>query len=127
LSCVRPRPARPNLVEHEDAGDLREVELREQLLGRLDVLSSPTDRWRRPRAAAVVRVGGLLEGRAERGEEILRQIADEADGVGDHHLALLGEAQAPRASGSSVAKSLSSVSTSAPVSVFSSVLLPALV
>src|SRR5690606_29004571 len=39
----------------------------------------------------------LLEGRAERGEELLRQIADEADRVGDDDLALPREADAPRA------------------------------
>ena len=35
-----------------------------------------------------IRVGRLLEGRAERGEEVLRQVADEAHRVGDHDLAL---------------------------------------
>ncbi len=39
----------------------------------------------------------LLERRAERGEEILRQVADEADRVGDDDLALAREAEAPRA------------------------------
>ena len=36
----------------------------------------------------------LLERGAEGGDQILRQVADEADGVGDDDLALLGEAQA---------------------------------
>jgi len=44
-----------------------------------------------------VRVGRFFEGGAERGEEVLRQIADEADGVGDDDFALLGKAQAARA------------------------------
>ena len=77
-----------------------------------------------------VGVGRLLEGGAEGGEEVLRQIADEADRVGDDDLALAraGPAAAQvRERVSSVAKSLSSASTSAPVSVLSSVLLPALV
>ena len=50
------------------------------------------------------------------------------DGVGDDHLALLpGKPTRRRERVSSVAKSLSSASTSAPVSVLRSVLLPAFV
>ena len=39
-------------------------------------------------------VGHLLERRPERARELLRQIADEAHGVGDHDLALVREPQA---------------------------------
>ena len=77
-----------------------------------------------------VGVGGLFEGRAERGKQILRQVADEADGVGDDDLAIAVAGQPTlrcRERVSSVAKSLSSASTSAPVSVLRSVLLPAFV
>ncbi len=68
----------------------------EQRLGRLDVLIA-RGIARVDDVEQQVGVGGLLERRAEGGEQVLRQLADEADGVGDHHLALLGEAQAARA------------------------------
>ena len=42
------------------------------------------------------RVGQLLEGGAEGGDQIGRQVADEPDGVGDDDLALAREAQAAR-------------------------------
>ena len=41
-----------------------------------------------------VGVGQLFERGAEGGDQVLRQVGDEADGVGDHHLALAREAQA---------------------------------
>ena len=114
-----------DLVEDEHARDVEQRQLGQELLGRLDVLGLG-------RVGGVddvqqeIGVGRLLEGGAEGGEQVLRQIADEPDGVGDDDLALLGKRRR-RERVSSVAKSLSSASTSESVSVLSSVLLPALV
>ena len=73
-----------------------------------------------------VGVPRFLEGRAERGEEVVRQIADEADRVAQQHLAPLREqpAAGPRVERG---EELVGDETSAPVSAFMSVLLPAFV
>ena len=105
---------------------LEERELGQELLGGLDVLGLGRI-GRVDDVEQQIGVRGLFERRAERGEQIVRQIADEADGVGDDDLALVEGTVSRRERVSSVAKSLSSASTSAPVSVLSSVLLPALV
>ena len=68
----------------------------------------------------------LLERRREPLDELVRQPADEADRVGDE-VAAARRARTPRVVGSSVWKSRSSTETSAPVSAFSSVDLPAFV
>ena len=120
---------RVDLVEDQDARDVGELELLEHLRRSSDVLVLASVA-RVDDVEEQVGVGRLLEGRAEGGEEILRQVADEADRVGDDDLALAVPAQPHlqvRERVSSVAKSLSSARTSAPVSVLSSVLLPAFV
>jgi hypothetical protein len=73
-----------------------------------------------------VGLGHLLQGRAERLDELGRQRPDEADGVGEGVLAAVG-VSARRTVGSRVAKSWFSTSTPAPVSRLSSEDLPALV
>jgi hypothetical protein len=69
---------------------------------------------------------GFFEGGAEGLDEIVGQIADEADGVGEQHGWPSGSSRR-RVVVSRVAKSLSSASTSAPVSLLSREDLPALV
>ena len=73
-----------------------------------------------------VGVADLLERRAERLDQLVRQVAHEADGVGERVRALVGAA-ARRTVGSRVANSAFSTSTPAPVSRLSSDDLPALV
>ena len=84
-----------HLVEHEDARDADEVEIGEERLGGLDVLVHRRI-GRVHDVEQEVRVRGLLEGGAEGREQILGQVTDEPDRVGDDHLALLGEADPPR-------------------------------
>ena len=86
----------------------------------------------RVRVAAVddvqheVGVGDLLQRRAERLDQLVRQLADEADGVGERELPAVRRL-ARRTVGSRVANSAFSTSTPAPVSRLSRLDLPALV
>ena len=73
-----------------------------------------------------VRPGGLLQRRAERLDELVRQVPDEPDGVGQG-VARPSGVTARRVVGSRVANSASSTSTPAPVSALSRLDLPALV
>ena len=69
----------------------------------------------------------LLQRGAEGLDQVVRQLVDEADRVGDHD-PLAGRQRDARALvGSRVAKSMSAAKTSASASALSSVLLPALV
>jgi hypothetical protein len=72
------------------------------------------------------RVERLVERRLERGDQAVRQVLDEADGVADQH-ARHALGVSARTVVSSVAKSLLATSTSLPVSARISVDLPALV
>jgi hypothetical protein len=89
-----PRRQPVHLVEDQQPLLLVEPEVLQDRVDRLDLLVEP-------RVGGVddvqqeVGVAELLERRAERGDEVLRQVADEADGVGDDHLALGGEPQPP--------------------------------
>ena len=69
----------------------------------------------------------LLEGRAERLDQVVRQLVDEAHRVGDDDRAGPVGSVTRRLVGSSVAKSMSATKTSASARRLSSVLLPALV
>ena len=70
----------------------------------------------------------LLERRPERVDELVRQLVDEADRVGDDRRLAVAELDLAADVGSSVAKSLSSArATSVPTSALSSVDLPAFV
>ena len=79
--------SRSALLKTRMRRDLVEVELGEHLVRGLDVLVLRVVA-RVDDVEEQIGVGRLLERRAERGEEILRQIADEADGVGDDDLAI---------------------------------------
>ena len=98
----------------------------EDPLDRLDVLLAARVRGV-DQVEEQVAVVHLFERRAEGGEQVLRQVADEADRVGDDDLAARAASAGGASVGSSVANSLSSASTSRSVSVLSSVLLPAFV
>ena len=73
-----------------------------------------------------VGVGGFLQRRPERLHQLVRQVPDEPDGVGEGECPAVG-VRARRTAGSSVANSASSTSTPAPVSRLSRLDLPALV
>ena len=74
-----------------------------------------------------VGVGDLLQRRAERLDELVRQVPDEADGVAHRVDPAVARSCVRRVVGSRVANSASSTSTPAPVSRLSSEDLPALV
>ena len=74
-----------------------------------------------------VRLQHLFQRGAEGGDKLGRQVGDEAHGVGEDDLARPTGSTTPRIVGSSVAKSMSLASTSAPVMRLKSVDLPALV
>ena len=74
-----------------------------------------------------VGVGDLLQRRAERLDELVRQVPDEADRVGQRVDPAVRRPRARRVVGSRVANSASSTSTPAPVSRLSRLDLPALV
>ena len=74
-----------------------------------------------------VRLAGFFERGLEAGDQMVRQVADEADRVADSSTGPQPGSCQRRVRVSSVANSLSSASTPAPVSAFISVLLPALV
>ena len=74
-----------------------------------------------------VGVGDLLQRRAERLDELVGQVPDEADGVGERVRRGRRASAARRTVGSRVANRASSTSTPAPVSRLSSDDLPALV
>ena len=84
-----------DLVEDEQR-DARKRELGQELLGGLDVLGLGRI-GRVDDVEQEVGVGGFFERGPERGEQVLRQIADESDGVGDDDLALFGKSKPPRA------------------------------
>ena len=72
-------------------------------------------------------VDGFFQRGLEAGDEVVRQVADEADGVATAALRVPRSSCQARVLVSSVAKSLSSAYVPAAVSVLNSVLLPALV
>ena len=72
-------------------------------------------------------VGDLLERRAERLDELVRQVAHEADGVGERVHAGRRRSWSARTVASRVANSAFSTSTPAPVMRLSRLDLPALV
>ena len=96
-----------DLVEHRDLRQRLHADRLENLVHLLDALGA----LRIGRVDDVqqqVGLASLLQRRAERGHQLVRQVADEADGVGEGHLAGRRRQRAAAArSGSSVAKSWS--------------------
>src|SRR3569833_4444712 len=82
------------LVPHQDARLLAETEVSEDALDGADLLIA-IGIARNDAVDEEVRVLFFLERRAERRDQLHRKVADETDGVGDDHLALVRKAQAP--------------------------------
>ena len=117
-----------DLVEHQQPRALAGADLLERLLDRALHDRSPAASGAEASSTCSEQIGAarLLERGAERVDQLVGQLADEADGVGQQ-VGAARPARSVRVVGSSVWNRRSRTPTSAPVSAFSSVDLPALV